>query len=259
VQGESVNRPRQFDAGRRPRWDLLASLAVAFGIAEAVVVIHLRSFLDPNGDRFPLVGFPAHLLRPEQIREAATLVVLGAAAGLSMPSPSGRLAAWLCLFGAWDLVYYGALRLMIGWPRTLGDWDLLFLLPVPWLGPVYAPVAIAVTMVVAGGLVLRHEAHGASFRLRPWHLGLAALGGGLCISSFLHDLPPTALGPLPHRYPVERWIAGLALGLAAYAGAWSLNTRRPRPAVPAAAASSTAGATTGTGPAPRESRSPAPR
>ena len=257
MEGVSVNRPGRFDTVRNARWGTLAILALAFGIAEAVVV-HLRSFLDPEGTRFPLVAFPQRLLGPELLREAATLVVLGAAAGLAMPTPAGRLAAWLFLFGGWDLVYYGALRLLIGWPRTLADWDLLFLLPVPWLGPVYAPAAIAATMFVAGGLVLRHEATGSSFQLRPRHLALAALGAGVCIASFLHDLPPTALDALPRRYPVERLIAGLALGIAAYADAWRFNARRARTAGKVAR-SSTADATTDTGPVLRESRSPAPR
>ena len=33
-------------------------------------------------------------------------------------------------------IFFGA----AGWPETVLDWDILFLLPLPWWGPVIAPV-----------------------------------------------------------------------------------------------------------------------
>ena len=60
-------------------------------------------------------------------------------------------------FGAWDIFYYVFLRIMTGWPRTLLDWDILFLLPLPWWGPVLAPVSIALVMIVWGTLATQSD------------------------------------------------------------------------------------------------------
>ena len=56
-------------------------------------------------------------------------------------------------FGVWDIFYYAFLRLIVGWPQSLWDWDVLFLIPLPWWGPVLAPVAIAVLLIVGATLV----------------------------------------------------------------------------------------------------------
>src|ERR1043166_3119153 len=80
-------------------------------------------------------------------REAATLVML-AAVGLLAGRTWRRRAGYAALaFGVWDIFYYVFLRVISGWPRTLFDWDVLFLLPLPWWGPVLAPVSIAVLMI----------------------------------------------------------------------------------------------------------------
>ena len=85
-------------------------------------------------------------------REAATLVMI-ATLGLLAGRTWRRRAGYAALaFGAWDIFYYVFLRLISGWPRTLLDWDILFLLPLPWWGPVLAPVSIALVMILWGTL-----------------------------------------------------------------------------------------------------------
>jgi hypothetical protein len=68
-----------------------------------------------------------------------------------------RLAYSALAFGVWDILYYAFLRIMCGWPRSLLDWDILFLLPLPWWGPVLAPVSIAVLMILWGTLATQVE------------------------------------------------------------------------------------------------------
>ena len=76
-----------------------------------------------------------------------------AAAGLAIAGNFRQwLAGFMISFGVWDIFYYVFLRLLIGWPESLMTWDLLFLLPVPWVGPVIAPVLVSLSMIVAGGV-----------------------------------------------------------------------------------------------------------
>ena len=56
----------------------------------------------------------------------------------------------LIVFGAWDLSFYASLKVLIGWPASLMTWDLLFLIPVPWVGPVLAPSIVSITLVPVG-------------------------------------------------------------------------------------------------------------
>jgi hypothetical protein len=66
-----------------------------------------------------------------------------------------RLGYAAIAFGSWDILYYAFLRLISGWPVSFFDWDILFLLPLPWWGPVLAPVCIASLMIVWGTLVIQ--------------------------------------------------------------------------------------------------------
>ena len=74
------------------------------------------------------------------MREAATLVMLLAVGMLAGADVAPRLGYTAIAFGVWDIFYYVFLRVIGGWPRSLFDWDILFLLPLPWWGPVLAPV-----------------------------------------------------------------------------------------------------------------------
>ena len=203
-------------------------VAVAFGLVEGGLVTVYRLWLDPHAQIFPLLALPEGVAGLERVREVATVVLLAGVAVLSARPASARFAAFLFLFGLWDLVYYATLRLTLGWPAGLGAWDLLFLLPVPWLAPVAAPISIALVMLVVGIVTLRHtERHGA-FEVHASHVVAGALGGLLCIWSFVEDENARALRSLPPRYAFE-WLAlGLGLGLAAFAHAWARNRRRVR-------------------------------
>ncbi len=222
----AVNRDAPPARGGRhpgPPWGALVLFALAFGFVEAALVVDLRSFLDPTGERFPLVRLPDHLIALERARELATLVLLASAAALVRACRAARFATFLFVFGLWDLAYYAALRLLLGWPPSLAAWDLLFLLPVPWHAPVYAPVAISLVMGIVGVLTWRVEQRVGCFRVRPRHLVGAALGGAVCIGTFVFHAPARALEALPERYPVGLLVAGLALAVAAYVDAWRFN------------------------------------
>jgi hypothetical protein len=231
----AVNPPRPL--GRhpwRPPWAGLGVAALAFGIVEAILVAVYRTLLDPDGARFPLLQLPPGLLRWEQCREAATLVLLGAVARLATPRGRPGWAAFLFVFALWDLAYYATLRVVLGWPDRLSDWDLLFLFPVPWLGPVYAPLLASVVLAGAGAAVLGVAARRGSFGIRAGHVTAVALGGGLVVWSFIASPQARALASLPPRYQVELLLAGLGIAAAALVHALLFNLRRTGTAPPSA-------------------------
>lgn len=141
--------------GRLGRWGTVGLFAVAMAWMESAVVFYLRTMVDRiepyQTDPLPLVG---GLGGVELVREAATLLMLLAVGMLAGRTWHGKFAYSAIAFGLWDIFYYVFLRVICDWPRTLLDWDVLFLLPLPWWGPVIAPVLIALLMVFWGSLVV---------------------------------------------------------------------------------------------------------
>jgi len=194
------------------RWRLFwtAGFGAAFGWVEAAVVVYLRRIVYPDGFALPLVPIEPRLAVVELTREAATLVMLVAVAVLAGRTRWQRFAAFLVAFGVWDLVYYLGLKLTLDWPASMTDWDVLFLLPWPWLGPVYAPATAAVLMVVLGGLVfLREERRPQGADRWSWALGTA--GAVTLLFTWLRDLDAALAGASPAPYPVALFVLGVVL------------------------------------------------
>lgn len=170
------------------RWAAVVIYATAMALVESAVVTYLRVFLnrvDPyQPNPFPV---PAWLIHTEVVREAATLVMLVAVGWLAGRAWRSRLGYFLIAFGVWDIFYYVFLVPMSGWPRSLLDWDILFLIPLPWWGPVLAPVSIASLMVVGGTLMSQFEQgeHTLWPRREAWWLSLG--GGVLALYVFMAD------------------------------------------------------------------------
>jgi len=104
-----------------------------------------------------------------------------------------RLGFAVFAFGVWDIFYYIWLRIFIGWPQTLLDPDPLFLIPLPWWGPVLAPVLIAALMVLGGALAVIGNDRGQTVRLQPADWALFIMGNLVMLYTFMAD----ALAILP--------------------------------------------------------------
>ncbi|NIO41212.1 MAG: hypothetical protein GTO41_14180 [Burkholderiales bacterium] len=133
------------------RWITVVVYAIAMALVEAALVVYLRTLIgsaDPY--RAGALNVPVWLMRTEVAREAATLVMLTAVAWLAGRNWRARLGYFLIAFGVWDVFYYVFLALISGWPRSLLAWDVLFLIPLPWWGPVLAPTSIALLMLALG-------------------------------------------------------------------------------------------------------------
>ncbi len=193
----------------------LVTYAIAMAYVEAAVVVYLRALYYPRGFAFPLAPLPPAMVAIEIGREAATLVMLLGVAMLAGRERWERFLAFCVSFGVWDLFYYVWLWLLLGWPPSLLTWDVLFLIPVPWTGPVLAPVVVSVLLVVGGLLLWRKGAGGEPVRF-PVPLRVLLLAGALLVlGSFVLDFQPVMrqLDPPPFRWGL--FGAGLTLGVAA--------------------------------------------
>jgi hypothetical protein len=169
----------------RARWAIVMAFAIAMAWVEAASVFYIRALVDR------IEPYQPHPLPMNDVlgyvelwREAATLAMiatLGMLAGRTWLQRAGYAAL---AFGVWDIFYYVFLRVISGWPRTLLDWDILFLLPLPWWGPVLAPVSIALLMILWGTLVTQ-SGKGATGARWPWALGW--VGIVLALAVFMTD------------------------------------------------------------------------
>lgn len=189
---------------------------IAFGLVEAAVVVYLRSIGYPEGFGFASGRLPADILRVEIIREGATILMLVTAAHLAGKSPLGRFGAFLTVFGVWDLFYYVWLKVFLGWPETLLDGDILFLIPGVWAGPVLAPVMVSLAFVGCGSWIFWREETDRPVRTRPMDWIVELAGALVIIASFLiSDIIP---GPDPGDevsllFPWWFFLAGFSGGL----------------------------------------------
>src|SRR5512136_80084 len=125
---------------------------------ESATVVYLRVLVGRiNPHQVNPLPVSVGLGKTELIREAATLIMLLTIGLLAGRTWRSRLAYALIAFGVWDIFYYVFLAIISAWPHSLLDWDVLFLIPLPWWGPVLAPVLIALLMIVGGTLVVRAD------------------------------------------------------------------------------------------------------
>ena len=130
---------------------------ISMALLESAVVVYLRELYYPNGFVFPLSPMKSVVILTELAREFATIVMLWTIAYVAGRNFSSRFAWFIVGFGIWDIFYYVFLYVFIQWPSSLFEWDILFLIPLPWYGPVIAPCMISVAMIVFGMVILHFD------------------------------------------------------------------------------------------------------
>lgn len=220
----------------------LVLFGLSFGFVEAAVVVYARAVYEPlrapfhpgvpPTDLFPLLTLDQlaragpdklRLLYIEIVREAATLAMLGAIALAVSRKAVEWLAAFVVAFGVWDIAFYLSLKLAIDWPASLFTWDVLFLIPVPWYGPVLAPLLVAVTMVVSGCSYLR-----SPVPIRAAHWAAIFLGAFVLTVAFCWDWRNLAAGGLPNPFPWPIFGVGWSMSAGGFAHA-VIRSRSTRP------------------------------
>jgi hypothetical protein len=165
----------------------LALFSIAMGYLESSVVIYLRQLYYPEGFNFPLKQLSCKITLTEIGREAATMIMLAAVAWIAGEKFWQRLALFFFCFATWDIFYYVFLKILSGWPESLFTWDILFLIPLVWSGPVIAPVIVSITMMVIAVIILFNHDSIADRRVLSFSNLLVTGGILLVFFSFIFD------------------------------------------------------------------------
>jgi hypothetical protein len=185
---EQIQENMRLNSNARLRWLTVVIFAIAMAWVESAVVYYLRSLIhriEPHQPTpLPVAGGFGFA---EAVRELATMVMLLTVGILAGRNWKSRLGYSALAFGVWDIFYYPFLKVMCGWPDSLLDWDVLFLLPLPWWGPVLAPVSIALLMILWGTVVSSWQIERArdGSEWKAW--GLNLLGVILALYVFMAD------------------------------------------------------------------------
>jgi hypothetical protein len=165
--------------------------SIAFAYIESAVVVYLREIFHPDGFDFPLkvfntADFETKLFFTEIGREAATLVLILTASSLFGDNRRQRFAYFLTIFAFWDIFYYVWLKILLDWPASIMDWDILFLIPIAWTSPVLAPVIISLTMFGFSLVILLLDAR--NINIKPGLSDLVGFAGAalLMVALFCH-------------------------------------------------------------------------
>ena len=201
-----------FETRRRLFW--LSLFTIAMAQLEATVVVYLRELYYPDGFRFPLVILNNRIAAIEIGREAATIVMLLGVAKLYAPKDAWQqFAAFLWSFGLWDILYYAWLWVFLRWPASLLEWDVLFLIPAPWLGPVLAPILVSLVMMASALAIRGLRDTGLRPIVRPWEWGLVVLAALGMIAIFVSDAAAVIQARMPRPFAWPAFGLCLALGI----------------------------------------------
>jgi hypothetical protein len=205
----------------------LVVFAIAMAYLESAVVVYLREIYYPEGFDFPLKPIHSGIAIVEFWREVATIVMLAGIGILTGKSSSQRFAFFLLVFAIWDIFYYVFLYVLVGWPESLFTWDILFLVPVPWIGPVISPVLVSVLMIVLACNLIYFDKHlnktewtlsitGSliiiiSWILDYWNFLKSSSSAGIWTLSSDHDLFTASENYIPDTFNWYLFFAGISL------------------------------------------------
>lgn len=165
----------------------LTAFSLSMGFLETAVVVYLREIYYPKGFDFPLVPITSIIAITEILREAATLIMLIGIGVLTGKNKAERFVCFLYSFAVWDIFYYVFLKLLLNWPASLFTWDILFLLPVPWVGPVLAPCITSLSMILLFAYVMYYSDKTTKLKIFADEWKLLIIGSLVVIASFVWD------------------------------------------------------------------------
>ena len=165
----------------------LTIFSIAMGYMESAIVIYLRELYYPDGFKFPLIPLDASIGFVEIFREAATIIMLVGIGILTGKTAAQKFANFIYCFAIWDICYYFFLWVFLGWPQSLFTWDILFLIPVPWVGPVITPCIVSATMILLAVSIIYFQNLGINTKLKVKEWNLLIGGSFVIILSFIWD------------------------------------------------------------------------
>jgi hypothetical protein len=195
--------------------------SISLGYFEAAVVVYLREIFYPDGFTFPLVIFSINplykrLFLTEIGREAASLVLIFTGACLFGSNRRQKVAYFLTIFAIWDIFYYIWLKVLLDWPASIMDWDILFLIPTVWASPVLAPVLCSIVMLLFAMVILYYDSYGKSFKITYFDGFIYLLAGLIIIISFCIPGPHTAQDDYSSYFNWYLFAAGLLAAIGTF-------------------------------------------
>jgi hypothetical protein len=160
---------------------------IAFGFLEAIVVVYLREIYYPNGFSFPLTLLDPQMLKVEIVREFCTIIMLTSVGWILGKTIGEKFSFFIFVFGVWDIFYYVALKIFLYWPETILEWDVLFLIPITWIGPVLAPVICSIGMILIALIYVYLREKNQQIKFTPIQIVLISLGVLIIIYTFIYD------------------------------------------------------------------------
>ncbi len=166
-------------------WISIFGIAMAF--LESAVVVYLRKIYYPFGFNFPLAPIENSDAIIELFRELVTIIMLLSISYISGKTLIQRFAFFIYTFAVWDIFYYIFLYLLVGWPSSLMTWDILFLIPVTWVGPVITPLIVSLTMIGLAILIFIRESQNNQLYFNAYIWSIFILGAIGLVVAFTWD------------------------------------------------------------------------
>lgn len=177
---------------------------------ESAVVVYLREIYYPQGFHFPLTVITPSIYLIEIGREIATIIMLYSFSYFMSKNKIEFFAFFGFNFALWDIWYYIWLKILINWPESILTWDILFLIPIPWIAPVLAPILVSGSLIISALIILDCK-NQFKFSLSDWIIEI--LAGILIIVSFLFQTNLIQQNMPPENFPWLLFVFGLLLGL----------------------------------------------
>ena len=200
---------------------IVVVFSIAFGYIEAAVVVYLRQIFHPDGFIFPMTVFgidelSRRILLTEIGREASTIVLIFTGAWLFGRNRQQRIAYFMLIFAVWDIFYYVWLKVLLDWPASIMDWDILFLIPCTWASPILYPVLISITLIVFAVVMLYLDSCGKLLKVKlPDWLAFFTAGFIIVLSFCIAGLHSTKQDYASYFY-LPLFAAGYLLSLATF-------------------------------------------
>ena len=116
-------------------------------------------------------------------------------------------------FGVWDIFYYVWLKVLLDWPSSIMDWDILFLIPTTWASAVLYPVLISITLLVFAAVILYRDAHGRTIRVTWVGWLVFIIAGIIVVVSFCTPGPHVTRPDFESYFYWPLFAAGLLLAV----------------------------------------------
>jgi hypothetical protein len=163
----------------------VAVFGIAMAYLESAVVVYMRELYYPEGFNFPLRMIEGRIAVTEIFREAATMLMLITIAMIVSKRAIERFAWFIYTFAVWDIFYYVFLFILLGWPPSLMTWDILFMIPVTWTGPVVAPVINSITMIILANIIIHNSSLKPGFRVKITEWTLLVVGSCIVLYTYM--------------------------------------------------------------------------